>query len=641
MQEYKTVGELVRITESNYVRGVTQISKYVSYSMFDTLEKIEAYFNSTHINGDYDAKGNKKPFFNISIAAVNIWYRATDIDRKDIKFYATNNESVVLAFVANIILQKWMNDNRFGQFLNTWGRTLAKYGSAVVKSVRKNGELHLSITPWGRLISDSVDFAPNAKIELLELTEAQLTQRIKTNGYNADQVKALSSALKARETVDKRRKDNKSQYIKLYEIHGNLPKSYLTKNDKDQDTYVQQMHVVSYVGSTGRGKSDYQDFTLYAGEEAKDPYMITHLIKEDARSLAIGAVESLFMSQWMTNHSKQAIKNTLDVSSRLILQTADNNFIGRNVLQDFQDGDIFIHAATMPLTKIDNTKLDVTAWENYAIAWQNIGQQQTATPDATRGVTPISGTPYSTTALLTQQSNSLFEIMTENKGLHIEDLMNEFIIPYVKTQLKNKDQVVAILEREGIQEIDALYIPQEAIKRFNAKTIDAVLTGATPSPYQPHIEQQQLQQQLAQQGNKRFFKPDELDKKTWADLFSDFEWESIRVDVTNEQVDKQAALQTLNTVFQTIASNPTILENPNAMAVFSTILREVGTFSPLELSSASSPPTPLPKTELREVMNFADLPPDGKQQMAAKAGLQIQLPQPTPAASTGALPVKK
>lgn len=659
MDENETsLGALIREQEDNFIRGNTQISKYVNFSMHETLEKIEAYANSKHISGEWDSLGREKPFFNIVTAAMNIWYRATDIDRKNVKFTPTQNSSVPLAFVANIILQNWMEENRFGQFLNEWGRGLSKYGSCVLKFVENKDGLTPSVIPWNRLIVDSVDFENNPKIEILELTEAQLKRRVKTHGYKADAVKALCSALKARETIDKRKKDNKNDYIKLYELHGELEDAFLkaykgeTSTPADWESYCQQMHVISFVGTKVGRKTEYEDFELFAGEEAKDPYMITHLIKEDSRSLSIGAIEYLFQAQWMTNHSMKSIKDTLDITSRAVYQTADTHFVGRNVLSDFESGDIFVHGMNMPLSKVEGSNVDISKWQNYAVSWQNMAQEITATPDALRGNNTPSNQPYSTTALLAGSANSLFELMTENKGLSTEDMMTLFIIPYVKKQLENTKQVVAILDDAGLAEIDMMYLPSEAAKRYNARITSSVLgnaqatlNGGAVSPIQPfnqQQEQQQIQQQQASNGNKRFFVPDEVDDTiTWHEVFSDFEWTSIRCEVTNEQVDKQANLQVLNTVLQTIASNPLILQNQNAMQIFSAILRETGAISPIQLSAASVV-SPLPPTtmQIRDTIDYKDLPPDAQQQLLSRIGIQIQ-PQTQPDASSGGgLPVK-
>ena len=582
----KTIGEIVREAESNYTQNTTQLSDFVNWSMNDTINKIDAYLNSKHTSGDTDSLGREKPFFNIVSAAVNIWYRATDIDRKNIKFVPTTISSRILALIANVILQNWMDENRFGQFLNSWGRSLSRYGSSVPKFIEKGETLTCSVIPWNRVICDPVDFDALPRIEKFYKTPAQLRQM---KGYDASKVDALINAVTTRKTLRGFQKDIKNDFIELYEVHGELDSRLLDKEpdlsiENKDIKYRQQMHVISFVATDKKGE-EYEDFCLYKGKENKDPYMITHLIEEDGRTLSIGAVEYLFDAQWMQNHTVKNMKDTLDIASKIIMQTADPRFVGRNILSSIESGDIFIHSLNMPLTRVANDKPDITALQNYGIMWRGLGQEITATPDAMRGITPVSGTPYSTTALLTGQSNSLFEIMTENKGLVLEDMMRTYIIPFIKKKLNHTDEIMGILDDAGIQEIDALYIPKEATKRFNKRAKDAILSGSIPMPFNPQAEQNAIQQELSSLGNKRSFKPDEFDKQTWAEILSDFEWDNIRVEITNENVDKQAIMQTLTTILQTIATNPAILQDPNARMVFNKILSETSVLSPIQFTA--------------------------------------------------------
>ena len=580
------IGTIIRESEDNYTNGSTHIGEYVEFEMHETIEKIEAYLNSKHTSGETDSLGREKPFFNIVTAASNIWYRATDLDRKNIRFVPNKKSSLVLSYVANSILQNWMNDNKFGQFLNEWGRTLARYGSSVVKFVEQNGELIPSVVPWNRFIADPVQFDAIPRIEKFYLTPAQLRKK---KEYDQDMVDSLIKAQTTRKTLGGTSKDTQSNFIELYEVHGELDSRHLDKEpDLDQDEeikYVQQMHVDSFVSD---GK-DYQDFTLYKGKESKDPYMITHLIEEDGRTLAIGAVEHLFDSQWMQNHSVKNIKDTLDMASKLIFQTSDPKYVGRNVLSAIETGDIFIHNPNEPLTRLANDKPDIGAFVNFQLMWQNAGDEITSTPDAMKGQTMPSGTPYSLGAYLGNQAGSLFEIMTENKGLAIEEMMREFVIPHIQTKLNNTDDVVAILDSAGIQELDATYVPKEAVRRYNRKVADQIFKAVEnpeaplPQPFDREAEETNIMEGLRQLGDKRFLKTDEIREKTWKEVFGDFEWSNIRVEVTNENVDKQATLQTLASLYST-----TVQQDPvKANAILAKIMSETGVFSPIELASPS------------------------------------------------------
>jgi hypothetical protein len=454
------IGELVREMEENFIHGTTTISKYVQFPMHDNIEKIDAYLNSKFTEGgDMDSLNRPKPFFNIVTAAVNIWYRATDIDRKNIKIKATKNKDVIPAFLATCHIQDWMKRDNFGAFLNEWGRTLARYGSAVCKFVEKDGSLHSMVVPWNRIICDTIEFDGNTVIEILELTPAQLKKR---EGYDKEVVEKLINAPVERETMDGQQKDNRDNYIKLYEVHGEMPLSYLTGKSEDADTYTQQMHVVSFVA--GKDKGDFDDYTLISGKESKNPYMITHLIKEDGRAMAIGAVEHLFEAQWMVNHTQKQIKDQLDIASKLIFQTSDGSFVGRNALTAIENGDILVHKLNEPLTQINNGSHDIAPSRQSLMDWMSIADKKTGISEAMQGQNPPAGTAWRLTEALLQESHSLFELMTENKGLDVERMFREHIIDFIKKKMDTSEEISATLDAEDIAKIDSIYIRNMSIK---------------------------------------------------------------------------------------------------------------------------------------------------------------------------------
>lgn len=585
----KNICELVRSNESKYISGTpTTISKYVQFDMYENINRIEAYINSKHISGDTDSMGRDKPFFNIVTAATNIWYRATDIDRKNIRIKATKSSDVLGAMLATIHLQDFMRRDNFGVFLNEWGRILARYGSAVLKFVEKKGQLHASVTPWNRLIVDTVEFDNDVVIEVLEYTPAQLKMQ---KAYDQELVDQLLDAVSVRQTLDKQNKDTKSDFIKVYEVHGNIAKSYLTGNAEDDDEFVQQMHVVSFVESKEDGKFD--DFTLVSGKEKKNPYMITHLIKEDGRTQAMGAVEHLFDAQWMQNWSVKTIKDQLDLASKLIFQTADGNFVGQNALTAIENGDILIHEPNLPLTQVNSGSHDITSVQNYATQWKALGNEINGISEAMLGQNPPAGSAWRQTEALLAESRSLFEIMTENKGLAIEDMMRIYIIPYLKTKMNTTEEVVTTLEEYGVSQIETMYVKSEAVKRSNDDAIAQFRAGQVPVAVPPEEMEGQVKEELNSLGNQRFFKPSEQPDKTWSEVFKDLQWD-VEVEVTGESSDTQAALTTLNTTLQYIIGKQGQPLTPQEKLVFNKILMLTGQVSPLEISDMDSQPMPDP-----------------------------------------------
>lgn len=594
MRNVEAVGELTRRLESDYIRGNTNISKYVTHSLYETISRIEAYLNSKHISGETDSQGRPKPFFNIVVAAANIWFRATDIDRRHIKLFSKFRKGWVNSFFANIILQDWMKRENFGQFLNEWGRTMSRYNSALVKFVKNSDGLHISVVPWNRVIVDSVDIDAGPIIEILELSESQLRKRVKTHNYDKEQVDKLISTKRTRETTDKRRKDNKADYFKLYEVHDELPLSHITEQESDDDEFAQQMHVISFVGGRKDGKKEYDDFTLYKGREA-DPYMLTELLKEDGRTLAIGPVEYLFDDQWMQNHAMKSIKDQLDIASKLLLQTPDAQFLGRNVLTQLEQGDIMIHAPNMPLTQVHNASHDIVSWQNYAVQWRDLGRELVNTSEAMMGAQPKSGTAWRLQETVLNESYSLFEVFMENKGLYVEQMLRERILPYLFEKYDNDDEISALLEKHDLEQIDQLFIKNEAKRRVKERVfgvLEEMAKGEEIEPVGPmdqeamiQREEMELQEQLRELGNQRFVKPDEV---SWKKQFEGVEYD-IEIEVTPEMHNIQEMLTTLNTALK-IVTTPGFDQNPRAQAVVGKIFELTGAMSPTEFYAIPSTP---------------------------------------------------
>lgn len=596
--------------EREYRSGDAQISKHVRFSLKDNVERIDAYLNSKHISGETDSLGREKPFFNISVAAANVWFRATDIDRANIRIRAAKKSQHTLAMIANVHLKQWMRKAKFGQFLNDWGRTLSRYGSAVVKFVEVGGELKASVVPWNRLILDNCEFEGNPVIEKHYYTVAQLRSNKQFDQAAVGRMMALKEA---RETLDKQKKDTKADYIEVYELHGEFPLSWLTDNDKDDETYTQQVHILS-IQQDKDGKD--HEFTLYAGRE-KNPYMITHLIKEDGRVMAIGAVEHLFEAQWMVNHNEKAIKDQLDLASKLIFQTSDPAYQGKNT-HALDTGSILYHEPNQPLTQLANNSHDIASLSNSAGNWRINGNEITSTPDAMKGNTMPSSTAARQVEALQQESHSLFELMVENKGLDLEDMIRTFVIPHIKRKMDTTEEVVATLDEQSIREIDAIYVPNVIKKRINEKfkadlkrMLQAPLDtlGQFPQVADPAQEQTALLEEMKAMGNQRTFAPSDIDSKTWKEALKDFEWE-VDVEITSEAHDKQSTLTTLTTVLREIAGMGDI---ENAKMILNKILEETGVFSPMELIMSPIQPQQLSSSMTAEDLATTEANPQSTQ----------------------------
>jgi len=294
-------------------------------------------------------------------------------------------------------------------------------------------------------------------------------------------------------------------------------------------------------------------------------------------------------------------------------------------LNKIEQGDVLIHAPNQPITQINNTSHDIGTQESNLGLWKGLRNEIAGVSESMMGQTAPSGTAWRQVQAILNESHSLFGIMRQNKGLDLERMMRIFIIPYIKKQISNSDEITAILEQHDITKIDEMYVPYEAVRKYNQDAIKTILSGKTPNPFDKIQAEQQVKNQLALSGNQRFFKPSDISTETWKDVLKDLEWR-VEVDVTGESVNNQDVLTTLSTALNAVA-NPNYENNPQAQLVVSKILQATDVISPLEMSIANRPApqsAQAPVNKVSESMAFKDLPPEGQQQMAAQAGIKIQ-----------------
>ena len=584
MEKTQTIGSIIQEIENNYINQPTKISENVDFSQFENNNRIEAYLASQHMSGLYDAKGREKPFYNIVISAVNIWYRATKRRLKDIKVRADKEGNVLASYMATVLLKNWANKTDFESFLTQWGMTLASYGSAITKWIDRGDELDYSVMKWGNIMSDTIDFYSNPVVEKFYLTPADL---INHKGYDKKVAKNMLDSITSRKTLRDEQVDNNDNYIELYEIHGVLPLSLVTGNESDDDEYVQQMHIVGMLGSTAN--KDYEEFTLASGREDKSPYILTNLLPDATgqRATGKGAVELLFDAQWMVNHSQKLIKDKLDLA-KTIYQTSDEAFVGKNSTTNIDNGDILITAPNQPLGRLDSS-VDTVSLANFATDWNNLSQSLSSTPDAMRGGDIKSGTAYRTQQLAVNESSSLFEEMGYNKDIALKEMFREFIIPFVKRKMDTTEEISAIMESQDIKKIDKKFVSNKVNAKVNAKMISEILDERkmpTPEDQANMMQEEQagLNAGLADLGNQRFFKPSDIDSKTWKESIKDFEWD-VEIDTPTDQKDVNLAMETLTNVLATITDpmKAQALQTPMGKFLFNKILTLTGAISPLEI----------------------------------------------------------
>ena len=484
--------------------------------------------------------------------------------------------------MATIKLHEWMSKINFGQFLNNWGLELAKHGSSVVEIIEKEKELNIRTLNWNYLIVDSIDFDGNNKIKKLWFTPAQLKQK---KSYDPKMVEELLNSLEAREIADGRKKDNKSEYVQVYEIHGDLPLAFLTGKEEDTD-FIPQMHVITFQAKKDNA-NEYDEYCLFSGREKQSPMLLTHLMEEEGKTYVGGAVKNLFQAQWIVNDSEKMMRDQLLIASKLFFQGSDEAMAGKSFFSNVDNGEYLLHKPNEPMTRVSTTP-DIAAVQNWQERWQQFGNQVNGIADAMIQQAK-SGTAWRQVQAQLIEAHSLFEKMGQTKDLYLKKMFNEHILPFFKKQLiGDSNPISKILEAHEIKQIDSRYLPSEINRRVNQKIKDAVLSGEIYETEQFLADQAestaQIQGEL--QGNQRFVYPAEVD---WATELKDLDWELELVTESDEK-DVQQQMATYQTALQFLTALQGRPMTDEEQMIFNNLISLTGTISPLQLNQGAKAP---------------------------------------------------
>lgn len=545
--------------EGTYKAGSIDIVDGLPFNQSQLVRTIEFYTNSQYLNGSKDELGREKPFHNIVNANVDIAVVATDLDTKDIRL--SSKDKGMKGFVKSFLLTKeaelWMKEVNFAKTLNEMGEARARYGGLLVKKVKDGDNIKIEVVQWKNVENDMSDILNNPIKETHYFTVGQL-QRKSDVWDNVDEAIKLC------------KKDRK---IKVCEIHGEFPESYLTgESTKENEKYVRQTHIIAYSGKKW--------VSLFKAEEKESPYKYLPWKAVSGRALGRGVVEDGIEAQVWTNDSVMAERDIMALSGKLILQTASKKYSGRNVLNEVVTGTVLEHEPNNPLSQVDLSPRTIPVFQALVERWQKQFDRSTAITDSLRGETPPSGQAFRLAALVTQQSASSFDYRREEMGIFVKELFYDWILPHLSKRLKKKHVLDGEFDLEQLNFIDEAYITHLVMKELDK----ANKNGQGIDPLQLQQEMLNAREKLQKTKARRFLDIPEgyLDGKYDVDIVT-----------TGEQMNKTATLESLSNILTLVSQNPQVLQDPVLKEVFARIVEVSGLgISPVEL--LSRPPQAIP-----------------------------------------------
>jgi hypothetical protein len=519
----KLFQEIKQIAE-DYNGGSIEITTGLTYSQSEIIRMVEFYSNSKFLNGNKDNIGKEKPFHNIVNTMVDTAVVATDIDTKDIKVEAEREQDYDKSFLFNHEIQNWMKEANFAKTLNEMGEIRARYGGVLVKKCMDEGEMTIDVVEWKNVVTDPVDITNGIIIEKHYMTPSELRKK---SGVWEN----IDEAIKLWNKKGYTRSDTR---MEIWEVHGEFAEECLAEDPEtydDSEDYSRQVHYFAVNGN--------KSVHLYWELEKENPYKFLTWKKVSGRGLGRGVVEEGEEAQVWTNDAVWKKHSAMELSGKVLLKT-NSKKVGNNVMTDLDNGSI--------ITLDDGKDINVLNLLNGAMPqfsetmqqWFQQYERSTSSYGAVRGETPPSGQPYRLQALIANTGGSHFDYRREEWGIFLTELFYDWVFPYIQKKLNKKHILASDFSPEELARLD------EAYAKYNASEIatEAILSGKLISQEDYLALQQQFKDFIGKGGRRRFLDiPDGYYKDMKARL---------TINITGEQKDKSAVLESLSNILQTM-----------------------------------------------------------------------------------------
>lgn len=568
----RTIFDEYKDLKQDYESTSIQIVSGLTFSQYQTIRMVEFYTNSKYLSGPTDSLGRVKPFYNIVNANVDVAVVATDIDRKDIDVTSDNPGEYTKSFILRRLVYNWMGEADFGVTLNDMGDTRARYGGVLVKKCiyKEDGkdEMKIDVVKWKNVITSQNDILNNPILEEFYMSAWELSQKDKVWDNVPEAMKMF------------RNKSGKYTDIKIVDIYGAFPKSIFEGDYREGDIdYTLQHHIIAV-------KNNGKYVSLFKEEIDEIPYKYCAWKQVAGRDLGRGVVEDGEEAQVWTNDAAIGEKNAFELGSKVFFKT-NSQKIGNNVLTDANNGTIFKLEGQTDINVVNTITNALPEFQNLIEKWGKQYDRASAITDALRGETPPSGQPYRLQALVTQQSASQFDYRREEMGLFLEEIFEDWVLPYI-TKKFNKQFILSsnLFSETELKKIDENFATENANNDFVDKFIANLNAGdkvTTLDQQSYDTMKNDYSSKIKQTGKQRFL---EVPK----DYFKDIECR-VTINTTGEQRNKMAILESLSNIINTVSANPAILQDETLRTIFNRILELSGS----GISSVDLPSTPAPQ----------------------------------------------
>lgn len=582
----KDIFKQIRDERQDFLQNEIEVVPGYNFSQYNTIKKVHLYFTNNYEKGNYEEVGGilrKKVFHNLSTWRCEVATKMIDMDIKDFVLVSNNADTDWNVYLLEKELKVWLKKNEMGQILNEISRLLPIYGSVVLQKTKKGAEVvdlryfyvdqsaktlddasyinkrmllsHRDMRKMGKYGWENVD-------EAIDKFSGVYSQGYDLGGINQGQ---SSSSLFWEGANVTKPQAQAVPLVEVWERYGEVPLSWFTDNEEDDDEYVLAKYCVAGVDNAVKNEKGVilaeDGVILYKEQIEEIPFKEVHYNRVDGRWLGQGIVEMLFENQRRINEVKNQQARANELASLQLFQTRDATIAG-NVMTDLNNGDII--KVKSEITPIPTESRDMASLTATAEEIENHSDNLTFSRDVVSGENAPSSATLGAVQIQTQQTTAVFDYKKENIGLFLGEFIKDLVFPQIEKEL-NKEHILRLTGTfDELVKLRNNYAKRVAIQ----KTIDAILQGADVTPELYEGFKEMALSEISTMGDKIWTQVEK-------DFFKNLDYE-VEIVSTGENKNIYAQINNGNAILQAMSADPTILQDPAKKKVLFKVMSAMG-----------------------------------------------------------------
>ena len=611
----QSLRDLVATFKDNFLRRNVEIAPGLYHNQYEIIKRVYFYSHNQFQSGPTDETGQPKYFYDLMTDRNDQATKNIDLDTKDVYIKSETPGSYLKSWLLRREFMAYAKTTGFGMKLNDAADDLPDFGSVVWKKVKnKEGRVDVVQVELMNIINDPTAKSLKDGVMIERHLMSQSDLREKEKAWGKDKVDEL---IRCGKTVSRTQflaengaqangyrlstVDESTPYYEIFEFRGEISRALYEKYKPQDDgegggvvkyggkpvapskpTAVKEVDYMTsnetvYVMAIISGVEDGgKEQVLFCREDDKEnfPYKEAHFRRRKGRWLGVGNYELCFDQIEKANEITNRFFASLRISLLHLYQTRDKNHV-KNVITDLLDGDVVVTKSELSLlpTELRGQGSYVEELERIEAKCDRLCNSF----EVVTGQDLPSGTSFKLGQQQLTSATKLFIFIQEKFGLFLESVFNEWLLKDFAASL-TKEHILDLID--DVEDMGTYLEARKKIFQYDVIKQFILENNEMPSAEDIMTVGELVKDQI-RKGPKQIL----VEKKYYEDQKF-----SLKTVITGENENKEQNIETLTTVFTTLAANPAALQDPRLMKVFNMLLEQSG-YSPLQLNVVNQTPT--------------------------------------------------